>query len=356
MAKFVDYAALAVITFLLTLVWATVILDTWAAVFAVAAAATLIVLVTAVYIKRGRNKPCSCDRLTVECAVRPPSYLVGLIKQAASNPACEYGNNYILTPDSVIFAAVRLSALGLNDLNNLLTKADELNRKRIFVITQSVDRRAYQLLQFHEVRITAVKMRAVYRWLSKRNALPDLKRVKTKFSFSAFFETALRRSNLKNYLFSGVILISVAFLTPLKIYYLIFGSISLLFALLTLTPLGKGPFGGDKIFDGLCSESAESDKNADILFEKAEDSAAKTSRDRAVATDASDSSSSAETSQKCGKDETDCGAESSQPTQSKEKTCTTSQDGNVSAQPRKEYFSESSGKSESETEEDKNSP
>lgn len=266
MARFVDYAALTVISFLLTLVWATLLFDSWTAVFAFASAAALIVLVTAVYIKRGTKKPCSCDRLTIECAVRPPSYLIGLLKSAADNPACEYGANYVLTADSVIFAAVRLSALGLNDLNNLLTKADELGRKRIFVITQSVDRRAYQLLQFHEVRITAVKMRAVYRWLSKRGALPNLKRVKQKFSLSAFFEAALRRSNLKNYLFSGVILVSVAFLTPLKIYYLVFGSISLLMALLTLTPLGKGHFGGDKIFDGLCAApgtSSESEGNSE---------------------------------------------------------------------------------------------
>lgn len=266
MARFVDYAALTVISFLLTLVWATLLFDSWTAVFAFASAAALIVLVTAVYIKRGTKKPCSCDRLTIECAVRPPSYLIGLLKSAADNPACEYGSNYVLTADSVIFAAVRLSALGLNDLNNLLTKADELGRKRIFVITQSVDRRAYQLLQFHEVRITAVKMRAVYRWLSKRGALPNLKRVKQKFSLSAFFEAALRRSNLKNYLFSGVILVSVAFLTPLKIYYLVFGSISLLMALLTLTPLGKGHFGGDKIFDGLCAApetSSEGEGNSE---------------------------------------------------------------------------------------------
>lgn len=261
MARFVDYAALTVISFLLTLVWATLLFDSWTAVFAFASAAALIVLVTAVYIKRGTKKPCSCDRLTIECAVRPPSYLIGLLKSAAGNPACEYGANYVLTADSVIFAAVKLSALGLNDLNNLLTKADELGRKRIFVITQSVDRRAYQLLQFHEVRITAVKMRAVYRWLSKRGALPNLKRVKQKFSLSAFFEAALRRSNLKNYLFSGVILVSVAFLTPLKIYYLVFGSISLLMALLTLTPLGKGHFGGDKIFDGLCAARETSSEN-----------------------------------------------------------------------------------------------
>lgn len=255
MARIVDLTALTVITFLLTFVWTTAAFDSWAAVFAVSCAAALMAAVTAVYIKRGAGKPCSCDRLTVECAVRPPSYLIGLLRAAAGEGA-EYGSNYILTPDAVIFAAVKLNPLGLNDLNALVTKAEELGRKRIFVITQSVDRRAYRIVQYHEAHVTAMKMRAVYRWLKKRGALPDLKRIKTKFSLAAFFEAAFRRGNLKHYLFSGFILVAVAFLTPLRVYYLIFGSISLIMALLTLTPLGKGPFGGEKILDTLAAESA----------------------------------------------------------------------------------------------------
>lgn len=256
MARIVDLTALTVITFLLTFVWTTAAFDSWAAVFAVSCAAALMAAVTAVYIKRGAGKPCSCDRLTVECAVRPPSYLIGLLRAAAAGGGAECGSNYILTPDAVIFAAVKLNPLGLNDLNALVTKAEELGRKRIFIITQSVDRRAYCIVQYHEAHVTAMKMRAVYRWLKKRGALPDLKRIKTKFSLAAFFEAAFRRGNLKHYLFSGFILVAVAFLTPLRVYYLIFGSISLIMALLTLTPLGKGPFGGEKILDTLAAESA----------------------------------------------------------------------------------------------------
>lgn len=251
MARIVDLVSLAVITFMLTFVWTTAAFSSWGAVFAVSVAAALMVTVTAVYIRRGSRKPCSCDRLTVECALRPPSYLIGLLRAAALADGIEFGDNYILTPDAVIFAAVKLGALGLNDLKSLLTKAEELDRKRVFVITHTVDRRAYRLTEYFNVRVTPVKMRTVYRWLKKHDALPDLTRIKTKFSLAAFFEAAFRRANLKNYLFSGLILVSVAFLTPLKIYYLIFGSISLIMALLTLTPLGKGPFADEKILDTL---------------------------------------------------------------------------------------------------------
>lgn len=251
MARIVDLVSLAVITFMLTFVWTTAAFSSWGAVFAVSVAAALMVTVTAVYIRRGSGKPCSCDRLTVECALRPPSYLIGLLRAAALADGIEFGDNYILTPDAVIFAAVKLGALGLNDLKSLLTKAEELDRKRVFVITHTVDRRAYRLTEYFNVRVTPVKMRTVYRWLKKHDALPDLTRIKTKFSLAAFFEAAFRRANLKNYLFSGTLLVAVAFLTPLRIYYLIFGSISLIMALLTLTPLGKGPFADEKILDAL---------------------------------------------------------------------------------------------------------
>lgn len=253
MARIVDLVSLAVITFMLTFVWTTAAFSSWGAVFAVSVAAALMVTVTAVYIRRGSGKPCSCDRLTVECALRPPSYLIGLLRAAARADGIEFGDNYILTPDAVIFAAVKLGALGLNDLKSLLTKAEELDRKRVFVITHTVDRRAYRLTEYFKVRVTPVKMRTVYLWLKKHDALPDLTRIKTKFSLAAFFEAAFRRANLKNYLFSGLILVSVAFLTPLKVYYLIFGSISLIMALLTLTPLGKGPFADEKILDALAA-------------------------------------------------------------------------------------------------------
>ncbi|MEG2451089.1 MAG: hypothetical protein RSB09_05070, partial [Clostridia bacterium] len=92
--------------------------------------------------------------------------------------------------------------------------------------------------------------------LEHHNALPNLKPKRVKFSLSAFFATLFQRSNTKNYIFSAVILLSVAYLTPLKIYYLVFGSLSLLFALLTLTPLGKGSFKLSKVFDALDKEES----------------------------------------------------------------------------------------------------
>ncbi len=76
----------------------------------------------------------------------------------------------------------------------------------------------------------------------------------------------LCRSNFKSYAFSGTILILVSFITPLKIYYLIFGSISLIFALLTLTPLGNGTLMSPKVISDL--ENAANANNNQITIDE----------------------------------------------------------------------------------------
>ena len=236
-------------------------------------------LVTAVYILRVKDRPCTCDRLALECAVRPPEYLIGLLRAACTNDDVEFGKNYFLTRDAAVFAAVKLNPLGLGDMHAIAAKAAELGKTRVFVIARGVDRRAYRIVQcFEDMRVTHVTTRTVHRSLKQHDALPDLKRIKTKFSLAAFFEAAFRRANLKNYLFSGTLLVAVAFLTPLRIYYLIFGSVSLIMALLTLTPLGKGPFGEEKILDGLCAApetSSEGEGNSEDGAEPSENAADK---------------------------------------------------------------------------------
>lgn len=91
----------------------------------------------------------------------------------------------------------------------------------------------------------------MFKFLAKRNALPVLKKQKQKFSVSSLLQAILSRRNLKNYLFSGAVLIAVSFITPLKIYYIVTGTLLLFLALLSLTPLGNGTIGTPKVFDEL---------------------------------------------------------------------------------------------------------
>ena len=252
-ARAIDYVSFTVIIFLLSLVWTTLVFSRWEYALTFSVAAALIALVTMYYIRRGHAKPYSHDRLTAELAVRGPEYLVNLLKNACKNTdtTAQFGEDYVLFDDCIMFAAFKFAVLGLNDLNNLINKAAAHERTEIYVMTRGIDRKAFILLQFYNVKVRVVKIRSIYRFLSAHNALPDLKPVKRKFSLAALSDAVFARSNLKNYFFSGAVLIAVAFLTPLKIYYLVLGSISLALALLTLTPLGRGTRSSDKILNRL---------------------------------------------------------------------------------------------------------
>ncbi len=251
MAKTIDYIALCITVFLLTFVWSTVLFSDWVAALIFSLALSLLILFTVKYVGGKHNKPYDYDRLSLEFSVKGSEYLINLIKTTLENGKFESGSNYILLDDAILIAAFRFNILGIGDMSAIYQLASEHKKKKLYVMARGIDRRAYNALLLQDVTLTVIKIKPIYRYLQKHNALPKLKRERKRFSFAALSETMFRRSNTKNYIFSGVMLIAVAFLTPLKIYYLVFGSVSLLLAILTLTPLGKGEFRSAKAFEKL---------------------------------------------------------------------------------------------------------
>lgn len=263
MAKIIDLVTIAAVVFLLTLVWATLLFDRWAGAIIFAAGITAVVVFTVVYIKKRRYHPYHPDRLAAELCVRGDEYLVNLLKTAADNENLEYGEDYVKNGDTVWFAAFRFVKFGTADLCARLRRAEKMGASRAVILARSVDRRAFGAAKFFSVKVSVVRTRALYAFLAKRRALPPLERHGAKFSMRALVAAALSRGNLRNYLFSGVVLVSVSFLTPLKIYYLVFGSISLLMALLTLTPLSEGKSDGDGSLAGLLKNECEYVRDAE---------------------------------------------------------------------------------------------
>lgn len=256
MSRAIDYFTLTVIVFLLTFVWSTTLFSGWIYALLFAAALSFAIAACTKYYVSKKCRPYSYERLALELSIKGNEYLIGIIKSTIKNKEIENGSNYILLKDSILVAAFKFSVLNISDLSSIVQLASKHNRQRVYVMARGVDRRAYQALQMSNIKLNVIKIRAIFRFLSRHNALPDLKPQQHKFSFRALIEVMFQRSNTKNYIFSGAILISVAFLTPLKIYYLVFGSLSLLLALLTLTPLGKGDFRYAKVFDQLDAEQS----------------------------------------------------------------------------------------------------
>ena len=264
MAKAIDYISVTIVSFLLTFVCTALVFDNNVAALVMSCALTLIAVVTLRFVISKYTKPYSYDRLALEFAIRGNEYVIKLLISILKNREIESGSNYILLDDSIVISSFKLTALGVSDVGAACERAKEKRRKRAFVICSSVDRRAYAVAQLEGVKLCPVKPKAVYKLLKKHSALPNLKPAKQKFALRALFEIILSRSNFKSYAFSGVVLIAISFLTPLKIYYMVIGSVNLLLALLTLTPLGNGSVFGSGFGDEMEKASNQSSNQISI--------------------------------------------------------------------------------------------
>lgn len=247
MAKLIDYFSLTVTLFLLTFVWSALAFQNAVGAIIFSAVFTLIAVITVRYVKSKKGKPYPYDRLALELSVRGSEYQINLLKSIIKNPKIESGDSYILLKNSILVAAYKFSTLGLADMSAIARLCEKHDKKQAYVLARGIDRRAYIVAQVINVHVTLIRLKSFYKLLEKRGALPDLKPVRRKFSLKSFFAAALSRSNLRSYLFSGAVLVLVSFITPLRIYYLVIGSISLLLALLTLTPLGNGSIFSPKL-------------------------------------------------------------------------------------------------------------
>lgn len=248
MAKAFDYISATVIVFILTFVWSTVAFKNWIVSLIFSITLTTIILFTVRRFSSSRQKPYTYERLETEFCIQGNEYVIKILKSCLKNAEIENGPNYILMKNAILISNFKFTALGLSDVCSVCNLAAAHDRSTVYLLTKSIDRRAYQISQIKNTRIHVVKTKSLYKYLQKHNALPDLKPIKRKFSFATLFKTMFSRSNFKSYAFSGTVLILTSFLTPLRIYYIVFGSISLCLALISLSPIGNGSISSPKAF------------------------------------------------------------------------------------------------------------
>lgn len=251
MAKIVDYISGTFIIALVLFVFCYMATSSLAISAIIAIALTLACMFSIGYISSRKSKPYSVDRLELELCMQDNNYAIKLLSSAIKNDKIENTQNYILLENAVIIANFKFSLLSYSDINSALQIASKHGKSKIYILSKGIERKAYQLANIRQIGIELIKTKALYKFLQKHNALPDLKKQKVKIDIRQLVEIILSRRNLKSYLFSGTILIAVSFLTPLKIYYITIGTILLALALLTLTPLGKGSITSKKVFDEL---------------------------------------------------------------------------------------------------------
>ncbi len=263
MTKIFDFVTITILILFLTFVWSGLLLESIPLAVIVAVSVTAVFIIVAYKIKGRGVKPYTYDRLALELSVKGPRYLVEILKSILKNRVFESGSSFICLENALIFVGFKFGNIGLSDIPNIYSTAIKHNKTRVFLFAKGIERKALRLLESYGIFITPIKIKQTYRLLRKHNVLPDLTRKKASITLKDIPSLLISKSNVKVLIFSGAVLIATAFFTPLKIYYLIFGSIALLLAILSLSPLGK-----DLPRDGKFKDLFATENSAEILPEE----------------------------------------------------------------------------------------
>lgn len=238
MIKIGDLVTIGIVILFLTFVWAGLLFDNIAVAIIISVACEGIFAVIATALRKREEAPYAYDRLALELSIKGPSFLVEKLKTILKNRTFESGFNYISLKNALFYVNFKFGNVTINDLPNIYSTATKYDKTQVFLFARGIERKALRLLETYGIFIKIVRIKQIFKLLKKHKLLPDLKKKHT-FNFADLPALFIAKSNFKGLLFSGIILLCTAFFTPLKIYYLILGSISLLLSIVCISPLGK---------------------------------------------------------------------------------------------------------------------
>ena len=249
MAKTLDYIALSIVLTLIGFVFGAMLFKNIWYALVVATFFSLAIVFSIKYFKRTKYRY-NPTKLGTEFAIKGNEYVINLLKTTLKNAYIYSTFNYILLDKCLIGACFKFGTASAQDVLAFGKIAQDNSIKTVFLMSNGIDKKAYQVANAMEFRLKPIRLGALYKYLDKHSALPDLKKTKNKMSLPYILETIFARSNFKAYAFSGTILIMSSFFTPMRTYYIVIGTLLLVLAILSLA-FGNGNITTENAFKQL---------------------------------------------------------------------------------------------------------
>ncbi len=147
--------------------------------------------------------------------------------------AIEYG--FIMTANCkkiAIYPNYKFSPSSLDDISKFYRSAKSNNISEVYVLSKLNDRSTVLFSRSLDIEFCFVPSRKVYKFLQKKNCLPQsIIKKKTKIKKSDLkdiLSNVFVKKRAKYFFMSGVSLGLLSFLTPIKVYYIIVSAICIL--------------------------------------------------------------------------------------------------------------------------------
>ncbi len=227
--------ALRLAVLALLFVWSIYLFDRFESAVAFTAAAFLTFIVILRIVKKtSRKSTCGRRKLEFQISVLGGEYALSLFKATFPEAAETEGGRCFVCGDTLVWSAYKFSPCGLEDVCSAYRTATDKGLKNVTVLCRDVDRKCYALKESLGIKIDFVKSKELYKKLQKENLLPipQFEKTPSKISPREVVDLAFSKQNVRYYLTSGIMLTLISLVSPVKTYYVLIGTLSLVLALI----------------------------------------------------------------------------------------------------------------------------
>ena len=235
MIKIIDKIALLGITYFTFFLWAVYITKNFVLGLLIALTFTVII---AIFVKP--KERFVADDYIVKLTTLPTTTLNVMIVKI-TNPTLgatiDENNNVTLSDRTLILPYLKHSPVSADELYHLAINCTRDGYSKLILITNEYDTVGYTKLKpYLSCNVEIISSKAFIESLKKVDLLPDIPSTKkSKPKLITLLKKIINRKCAKYYLVSGLTMGLLALITPLRLYYLVFCTISLTLGLLCLT-------------------------------------------------------------------------------------------------------------------------
>lgn len=229
MSKAIDFIALRLAVFVLTLIWLLYLTDFLTAFIISGGLLCLFCFLTARQKDKTAEKVKLPD-LIFHLQLQGGEYLISLLTGGESD------KKYFIEKQEMTYANFKFGKTVADDIAVIYRLAIKNDVKSVKLYAGEIDRNALLLASGLPLEINYIKPKELLKILNNRGIMPALikrKKANPRVRAEAVYKTAFSAQATVYYLFSGLMTALLSFITPLKIYYLIMSSISLILAIIS---------------------------------------------------------------------------------------------------------------------------
>lgn len=147
----------------------------------------------------------------------------------------EKRENFLISPQNImIMASIKFGIISPDEILKCSKTAHDNNAEKCYLIAKELPKNAAITLFNFADNLKFIPLKIVFKLLKSHKMLSDKLDVKIgKLNYSSnIFDIIFDMSNIKRFLFVAIILFAFSFIIPFKTYYIVLGSINIVFAII----------------------------------------------------------------------------------------------------------------------------